>query len=385
MRRLTQFMIDLRTERVGSRRNPRVLIRSAYRERTAHYGPVEDPEQERAVDALQDLQERLVSNAKPLRRALRFMHLGGATEPLRGIYLWGGVGRGKTFLMDLFFNTLPIERKRRVHFHRMMSEVHARLRKLRYVEDPLDRAAADIAKETDVLCFDEFFVSDIGDAMILGGLIQGLFRRGVVLVTTSNLPPRDLYAGGLQRERFLLAIRSLEENTQVLELQGDVDYRLRLLQEAGTFLCPAGEAADSKLEHYFQEAASGAIADDTMVEVLGRAIPARKSAKGIVWFGFQALCEGPRSQQDYIELARWYPTVIISDVPVLDADHDNAARRFIAIVDEFYDRRVKLIVSAAAQVDTLYAGTRLRFEFARTMSRLTEMQTNEYLHSAHLS
>ena len=326
-----------------------------------------------------------MSRSTPLRRLLRFLRVRTATDPVRGIYLWGGVGRGKTFLMDLFFNTVPVTRKRRVHFHRMMSEVHTRLRELRDVEDPLDQVASDIAKETDLLCFDEFFVSDIGDAMILGRLMERLFRRGVTLVTTSNLPPRDLYAGGLQRERFLPAIRSLEENTQVLELQGEADYRLRRLQQAGTFLCPADRAADATLTHYFEESASGVVADDAAIEILGREIPVRKSAKGIVWFAFQALCEGPRSQQDYIEIARWYPNVIISDIPVLDAQSENAARRFIALVDEFYDRRVKLMLSAAAPIPSLYEGNLLRFEFERTVSRLTEMQTDKYLHSAHLS
>ena len=365
--------------------HPRLLIEDAYRQRAAESGLVPDAGQARVVAALQDLQERLVSYHSPLHRLLHFLRFRSAIAPVRGIYLWGGVGRGKTFLMDLFFNTLPVARKRRVHFHRVMSEVHARLRELNHVEDPLDQVAADIARETDALCFDEFFVSDIGDAMILGRLMQGLFRRGVTLVATSNLPPSELYAGGLQRERFLPAIRSLEENTQVLELGGEMDYRLRYLHRAGTFLCPADEAADETLARYFGEAASGIVEEDTVVEVLGRAIPARKSAKGIAWFEFQALCEGPRSQQDYIEIARWYPTVILSGVPVLDAGNENAARRLIALVDEFYDRRVKLVVSAAAPIPSLYEGKLLRFEFERTVSRLTEMQTDKYLHSPHLS
>ena len=362
-----------------------MLIEEAYRQRATELGLVPDAEQARVVTALQDLQEQIVTHHSPLHRLLRFFRFRAALNPVRGIYLWGGVGRGKTFLMDLFFNTLPVARKRRIHFHRMMSEVHARLRELKHVEDPLEQVAADIAQETDVLCFDEFFVSDIGDAMILGRLMQGLFRRGLTLISTSNLPPSDLYAGGLQRERFLPAIQSLEENTQVLELGGETDYRLRRLQRAGTFLCPADHDADETLARYFGEAASGIVEDDTVIEVLGRAIPARKSAKGIVWFEFQALCEGPRSQQDYIEIARWYPTVILSGVPVLDAENENAARRLISLVDEFYDRRVKLVLSAAAPIPSLYQGKLLRFEFERTVSRLTEMQTDKYLHSPHLS
>ena len=361
-----------------------MLIKDAYTQKAAESRLVPDAEQARVVDVLQGLQERITTHHSPLHCLLRFLRF-RSSIPVRGIYLWGGVGRGKTFLMDLFFNTLPVTRKRRVHFHRMMSEVHARLRELEHAEDPLDQLAADIAKETDVLCFDEFFVSDIGDAMILGRLMQGLFRRGLTLVATSNLPPSELYAGGLQRERFLPAIRSLEENTQVVELGGETDYRLRHLQQAGTFLCPAGPDADETLARYFGEAASGVIGDDTVIEVLGRPIPARKSAKGIVWFDFEVLCEDPRSQQDYIELARWYPTVIVSGVPVLNAENENAARRLIALVDEFYDRRVKLVLSAAAPIPSLYEGKLLRFEFERTLSRLTEMQTDKYLHSPHLS
>ncbi|HEX6259054.1 MAG TPA: cell division protein ZapE [Woeseiaceae bacterium] len=362
-----------------------MLIKDAYIEQAGRPDFVKDPEQVRVVDAMQRLQKRIASDVSPLRRILRVLDLRAEPERTRGVYLWGGVGRGKTFLMDLFFNTLPIQRKRRVHFHRMMSEVHARLGELRDVEDPLDTVAAAIAKETEVLCFDEFFVSDIGDAMILGRLLQGLFRRGVILVTTSNLAPPDLYANGLQRERFLPAIRLLERQNEVLHLEGETDYRLRLLEEAGTFLCPAGDDADRKLHRYFQGIGSGAFADDTGIQVLGRSIPARKSAKGIAWFTFEALCEGPRSQQDYIEIARCYPTVIISGVPLLDAGRENAARRFIALVDEFYDRRVKLILSAAGPISALYAGSLLKFEFERTVSRITEMQTGKYLHSEHLS
>jgi cell division protein ZapE len=360
-------------------------IREAYFEKAARSVLENDPEQTRVVDALQALQERILAEAKPFRRLLRAFRPLDASDRPRGIYLWGGVGRGKTFLMDSFFTTLCIERKRRVHFHRMMGEVHARLRELGHIENPLLRVAVDIARETDVLCFDEFFVSDIGDAMILGGLLQNLFSEGVVLVTTSNLAPASLYAGGLQRERFLPAIRMMEEKMDVVELAGDKDYRLRLLQKAGTWLSPAGEDADRRLDRYFNEIAAGTIEEDTMVEILGREVPARKRAKGIAWFEFEALCEGARSQHDYIEIARWYPTVILSDVPVLDAEGENPARRFVALVDEFYDRRVKLILSAAAPIASLYRGKQLCFEFERTLSRLTEMQTNEYLHSAHLS
>ena len=336
------------------------------------------------VEVLQQLQDQILrgdSLASKLRRLLP-----GSSQPgPRGIYLWGGVGRGKTFLMDLFFGSLNIDKKKRIHFHRMMRDIHARLKTLDNVEDPLDRVAGDIAFEIRVLCFDEFFVSDIGDAMILGRLLEKLFDRGVVLVTTSNARPADLYKGGLQRERFLPAIALLEQQTDVIKLDGGTDYRLKLLQEAGTFLTPSGNAANASLMHYFEEIASGETVEQHVLDVLGRDVQTQRCAKGVVWFDFTDICDGPRSQEDYIEIARWYPTVIVADIPALDRDLEGPARRFIAMVDEFYDRKVKLIVSADANIDTLYQGNRLQFEFDRTTSRLTEMQSNEYLHAAHLA
>ena len=336
------------------------------------------------VEVLQQLQDQILrgdSLASKLRRLLP-----GSSQPgPRGIYLWGGVGRGKTFLMDLFFGSLNIDKKKRIHFHRMMRDIHARLKTLDNVEDPLGRVAGDIASETRVLCFDEFFVSDIGDAMILGRLLEKLFDRGVVLVTTSNARPADLYKDGLQRDRFLPAIALLEQQTDVIKLDGGTDYRLKLLQEAGTFLTPSGNAANASLMHYFEEIASGETVEQHVLDVLGRDVQTQRCARGVVWFDFTDICDGPRSQEDYIEIARWYPTVIVADIPALDRDLEGPARRFIAMVDEFYDRKVKLIVSADANIDTLYQGNRLQFEFDRTTSRLTEMQSNEYLHAAHLA
>ena len=267
-----------------------------------------------------------------------------------------------------------------------MQDVHERLKAL----DGSRRSArpgrrADIAAETRVLCFDEFFVSDIGDAMILGRLLQGLFERGVTLVTTSNSPPTGLYKDGLQRGRFLPAIELLEAHTQVVEMAGGPDYRLRLLQEAGTYLTPDDASADERLAHFFEESASAQVDVADSIEVNGRDIAARHCAKGIVWFDFDAIVDGPRSQADYIEIARWYPTVIVSGIPVFDATLENQARRFIALIDEFYDRRVKLIVSAAVDPAELYAGQRLHFEFERTVSRLIEMQSVEYLALPHLA
>ena len=360
-------------------------IREAYALSLQREGHVEDPAQLEVVARCEELQERILAQP-PRKGGLRTMFFRSHPRtPVRGLYLWGGVGRGKTFLMDLFFDSLAIRQKKRIHFHRMMHDVHARMKSLSFVENPLDKIAQRIALETRVLCFDEFFVSDIGDAMILGGLLEGLFKRGVTLVATSNSRPDDLYKDGLQRERFLPAIRLLNEHTDVVHMDGGTDYRLRLLQKAGTYLTPADGRAGEKLDDIFAETASTRIEDDIELDINGRPIRVRRCAKGIAWFRFGDLCDGPRSQADYIEIARWYPSVIVSGVPQFDAARDDQARRFIALVDEFYDRRVKLILSAEVAADQLYSGTRLAFEFKHTVSRLVEMQSSSYLALPHLA
>ncbi len=343
---------------------------------------IDDPAQQRVVALLGDLQRQLIAaNAK--RGLLGRLFRSRSTAPVRGVYLWGGVGRGKTFLMDLFFNTLTLERKRRMHFHRMMNAIHGELKELDGVEDPLDTVAAKLAAEVQVLCFDEFFVSDIGDAMILGRLLDGLFARGVTLVATSNSAPSDLYHDGLQRARFLPAIRLLETHTTVVELDGGRDYRLRLLEQAGTFVPATTPDVDARLLDFFCRVASGGSEQGRVMELLGRPVKTVRSGRGVAWFDFEELCGGPRSSSDYVELAQLCHTVILSAVPVLNAQLENEARRFIALVDELYDRRVKLILSAAAPIEALYQGTRLEFEFERTYSRLIEMQSTEYLATAH--
>jgi len=362
-------------------------IREAYELSLRREGHVEDAAQVAIIGQLEDLQARLAKR-RPRDRGWRsFFRTGRNDAPaaVRGMYLWGGVGRGKTFLMDLFFESLSLKAKKRIHFHRMMHEVHDRLKELDKVEDPLDKVAEDIARATRVLCFDEFFVSDIGDAMILGRLLDGLFRHGVTLVTTSNSKPDDLYKDGLQRQRFLPAIDLLNTHTEVVHMGGDVDYRLRLLQKAGTYLSPDDANAAKRLRYFFDESASSEIRTDALIDVHGRTIRARRCAKSIAWFRFEDICDGPRSQADYIEIARWYPSVIVSGVPRFDATLENQARRFIALVDEFYDRRVKLILSADVAVHSLYQGDRLNFEFDRTVSRLVEMQSNDYLALPHLA
>jgi cell division protein ZapE len=360
-------------------------IQHAYSDIIAREKLQPDKAQQRIVGALQQLQTGLSDSPGVLRAILDALGLGSKQSSQKGLYLWGGVGRGKTFLMDLFFETLAVPGKRRIHFHRMMREVHERLRRQGDVIDPLDKVAAAIANDTQVLCFDEFFVSDIADAVILGKLLEGLFARGVTLITTSNSPPHKLYPDGLQRERFLPAIALLEQHTDVVELDGGEDYRLRLLQQDGTYLTPADDTALQHLQHFFKGAAPVGAIEGRTLDILGRDINTLRCAKGVAWFDFMELCGGPRSQNDYIEIARWYQTVIISDVPLLDRELENAARRFISLVDEFYDRRVKLILSAAADVDSLYQGSKLTFEFKRTASRLTEMQSAAYLHEAHLA
>ncbi len=315
---------------------------------------------------------------------LRDMLDGPARHPaVRGLYLWGGVGRGKTLLMDQFYGALRERRKLRLHFHRFMREVHAELTALGSRRDPLDAVAARLAARARVICFDEFHVADITDAMLIGRLFEKLFDRGVTLVATSNLAPSELYRDGLQRARFLPAIALIERHCEVLAVDGGADYRLRALTRAELFHTPLGATADAALTEAFHLIAGSDGVAGGAIEVEGRPIPTRRRAEGIVWFGFDALCGGPRAAADYIELACEHHTVLVSGVPTFDAAGENEARRFIALVDEFYDRAVKLVLSAAVPIDELYQGERLKMEFERTRSRLLEMQSAEYLARPH--
>ncbi len=314
---------------------------------------------------------------------------GSADGPISGLYLWGGVGRGKTYLMDIFYECLPFDQKTRLHFHRFMRLVHRRLKENQGTPDPLKHIAAKFAEDARVICFDEFFVSDITDAMLLATLLEELFRRGVVLVATSNVEPKNLYKNGLQRRKFLPAIDLIYENTVVLNVDGDRDHRLRALQSAEIYHSPLDQSAEDNLRLCFSSIAPD-ISPDTSpnrgeegvaLEIEGRTINAFRCAEGVVWFDFYEICDGPRSQNDYIELARLFQTVLVANVPKMEAD--NLTRRFISLVDEFYDRNVKLILSAAVPVEELYAGNLLSFEFERTVSRLKEMQSQEYLATEH--
>ena len=308
---------------------------------------------------------------------------GKQRKPVTGLYLWGGVGRGKTWLMDVFFDSLPEEQKLRIHFHRFMARVHAALRTKQSIRDPLTEIAREWAAQYRVLCFDEFFVSDIADAMLLGGLLQALFEEGVTLVATSNVAPDDLYRDGLQRAKFLPAIEALKKHCLSLHVDGERDFRLRLLLRSEIFLQPLNDHAQASLGKAFADM-SAACTLDTHLEINGRILNAHKRADGIIWFNFKELCDQPTGVADYIEIARAFNTVLLSGVPVMDENKADATRRFINLIDEFYDRNVKILISAEVPIDELYNGKRLAFEFQRTASRLTEMQSNDYLATPHL-
>jgi cell division protein ZapE len=350
------------------------------------HGFASDAAQLAVVMKLEGLRQRLLAG-KP-GHGIQLPHwlarlLAREMVPERGIYLWGSVGRGKTWLMDLLCASLPRALVRRRHFHRFMQGVHQHLGRLHHRLSPLEHVAGAIARDVRVLCLDELYVADIADAMILGGLFAGLFRRGVTLVATSNVPPGELYQGGLQRQRFLPAIALLERHLEVVRLGGSNDYRLRQLTLAGTYLPADAPDTAARLLALFGQLTQQEIRAGGTLEIAGRAVPVVRVGPGVVWFEFAVLCGAARSQEDYIELAREYQSVILAGVPVLDVAHENEARRFIALIDEFYDRNVKLIVAAAARPAALYRGERLGALFARAASRLTEMQSEEYLAREH--
>lgn len=303
----------------------------------------------------------------------------------RGLYLWGGVGRGKTYLMDTFCAVLPGERVLRMHFHRFMLRVHDELKQLREVTDPLKRVADRFKAECDLLCFDEFFVTDITDAMLLATLLHELFERGIVLVATSNIPPQDLYRNGLQRARFLPAIDLIQNHCQVIHIDSGIDYRLRTLQQAEIYHYPLDARAAENLQCYYAQLSGEVCTSKTAIEINHRQIPVLQAGDGVLFASFSQLCQSARSASDYVEVSRLYHSVLLADVPQMNAELDDAARRFIALVDEFYERNVKLIISAEVAIDRLYIGERLAFEFRRCLSRLVEMQSLDYLEREHLA
>ena len=345
-----------------------------------------DSVQAAAVSRLDAIYAGLLAFNAPERRFLkRWRRAAAPRTPLRGLYLWGAVGRGKTFMVDIFFDCLPEGIARRVHFHSFMRSVHRELKGIRGVQNPLDRVVAGWAEELRMLCLDEFHVVDITDAMLLSQLLSAMFERGISLVTTSNEAPDALYQGGLQRERFLPAIALLKAHLEVFELSSMVDYRLRTLTQAATYYHPQSRETEQALARQFAALAHGALQSSEPITIEGRAIPVRMQAEGVVWFDFDALCGGPRAVADYIEIACCFHTVVVSGIPLFSDDQNDAARRFVNLVDEFYDSGVNLLVSAAAGPTSLYRGSRLNQPFQRTISRLIEMQSEEYLAKPHVS
>ncbi|CAI1082090.1 AFG1 family ATPase [Serratia proteamaculans] len=305
-------------------------------------------------------------------------------RPAQGLYMWGGVGRGKTWLMDMFFQSLPGDRKLRLHFHRFMLRVHEELTELQGQENPLEIIADGFKAQTDVLCFDEFFVSDITDAMLLATLLQALFARGITLVATSNIPPNDLYRNGLQRARFLPAIDLINEFCDVMNVDAGIDYRLRTLTQAHLYLTPLDEQTRLTMDRMFVKLAGKQGEAAPILQINHRPLQAINAVDGVLAVDFHTLCEEARSQLDYIALSRLYHSVILYNVRVMGPLKENTARRFLALVDEFYERHVKLVIAAEASMFDIYQGERLKFEYQRCLSRLQEMQSEEYLKLPHL-
>ncbi|MDZ7323665.1 cell division protein ZapE [Kosakonia sacchari] len=353
-----------------------------------------DDVQKEAVSRLDVIYQALINRSEPAapqRGGLmaKFGKLLGKREPkeaapVRGLYMWGGVGRGKTWLMDMFYQSLPGERKQRLHFHRFMLRVHEELASLQGQSDPLEIVADRFKAETDVLCFDEFFVSDITDAMLLGGLMKALFARGITLVATSNIPPDELYRNGLQRARFLPAIDAIKQFCDVMNVDAGVDYRLRTLTQAHLWLTPLDASTAQQMDKLWLALAGAARQNAPELEINHRPLPTLGVENQTLAVSFSTLCVDARSQHDYIALSRLFHTVMLFDVPVMTPLMESEARRFIALVDEFYERHVKLVVSAAAALHDIYQGERLKFEFQRCLSRLQEMQSEEYLKRAHM-
>ena len=351
-------------------------VKQAYEAELAARGYQSDPAQLRAVEAL----DRCASEWADYKaqRSNAFKKLINRLEIPRGVYMYGGVGRGKSFLMDCFYNAVPLRRKTRLHFHEFMREVHRELADLQGTVNPLDELGRRIAKRYKLICFDEFHVSDITDAMILHRLLAALFENGVGFVTTSNFRPDDLYPGGLHRDRILPAIALLNERLEVISVDNGTDYRRRTLEQVRLYLTPNGAAADKEMRHAFERLAESAD-ENPVLHIESREIHARRKAGGVVWFDFKTLCGGPRSQNDYLEIATQFHTVLLSDVPYMPVRMASEARRFTWLVDVFYDRRVKLIMSAEVPPEALYTEGPLAHEFPRTVSRLNEMQSTEFL------
>ena len=345
---------------------------------------LDDPAQLAALAELDRIHAAVTAPA-PTRGLLQRMFGGDPPEPVAGLYLWGGVGRGKTFLIDLFHQGLPMKGKRRTHFHRFMREVHAGLREHSGERDPLAAIARQWGASLRVLVLDEFFVSDIGDAMLLGRLLEHLFTEGVVLVTSSNAAPSQLYKDGLQRVRFLPAIALIERHCRIVHLDGGEDYRLRALTRSPVYRAPLDAQSDAWLLERWHALGADDAHRDAGIEIDGRRIPVRARCNGMCWFDFGALCEGPRGSADYIQVAREFHTLLVGGIPRMDGERDDAARRFVTLVDELYDRNVNFVCTADAEPTGLYVGERLLGAFERAASRLVEMRSAEYMAREHRS
>lgn len=346
-------------------------------------GYVADAAQMAAATALQNLYGNLLSFK--VDRSSTFKRLLSPPKPPKGVYFWGGVGRGKSFLMDCFYESVPYRRKKRIHFHAFMQQIHRDLEQYKGEVDPVVKVAEQISREARLLCFDEFHVSDIADAMILGRLMEGLFRHGVIVVMTSNYPPDMLYPNGLHRESFLPTIALLNKHLDVFEVEAGIDYRLRALEQVEIYHHPADQAAEAKMLDYFRMVAGEEGKKGGTVEILGRQIETLRRGHGVIWFDFRTLCGGPRSQNDYLEIARGYHTVLLSHIPKMTQHQASEARRFTWLVDVFYDHKVKLIATADCAPELLYTEGTQASEFARTVSRLTEMHSREYLALPHIT
>ena len=356
-------------------------VRAAYEAELKARGFHSDPAQLRAVEALQRCADEWAGYK--VKRSNRLKKLFNHPEVPKGVYMYGGVGRGKSFLMDCFYNAVPIRRKTRLHFHEFMREVHRELAGLQGTVNPLDELGKRMAARFKLICFDEFHVADITDAMILHRLLVALFDNGVGFVTTSNFKPDELYPGGLHRDRILPAIELLNARMEVVNVDNGTDYRRRTLEQVELYHTPLGPAADAAMDDAFSRLASNARDDDPLLHIEAREIRARRRAGGVVWFDFRTLCGGPRSQNDYLEIASQFHTVLLSDVPHMPVRMASEARRFTWLVDVLYDRRVKFILSAAVEPAQLYTEGPLSHEFPRTVSRLAEMQSAEYLALEH--
>jgi len=354
----------------------RMAVRQLYEHTLAERGYRSDPAQLRAIDALERCEDEW--SAYKARRSNAFAKLIVRPPIPRGVYMYGGVGRGKSFLMDCFFNAVPLTRKTRLHFHEFMREVHRELQELKGTVNPLQELGQRISRRHRLICFDEFHVSDVTDAMILHRLLESMFDHRVSIVTTSNFHPDELYPNGLHRDRILPAIALLKDRLEVVNVDAGVDYRGRVLQHVKLYHTPLGPAADAEMARAFDELAE-AKDESPVLHIEHRELRARRRAGGVVWFDFKALCGGPRSQNDYLELASQFHTVLLSGVPQMTPRHASEARRFTWLVDVMYDRRVKLIMSAEVPAELLYAEGPLAHEFPRTVSRLSEMQSAEYL------